>query len=336
MSDLPVTAADVRAARDRIGSRVHRTPLLSSRILGERIGCRLLLKCENLQKTGAFKVRGALNRVLGMSEEERTRGVVTVSAGNHAQAVAWAGAAAGAPATVVMPETAPRSKVDACRDYGARVLLHGTVFDAFERALELAEEEGSHFVHPFDDREVIAGQGTVGPEILERAAGCAGEGSDGASAGVDGIVVPVGGGGLLAGIAAAVAGERPEVRVWGVEPVGADSMARSLEEGHAVRLEAVETIADGLGSPMAGELTYAVIREAAEGVVRVDDGEIGEAMELLLSRTKLLTEPAGAAGVAALLSGRIPVEEGETWVAVLSGGNADLEALPRLFRGERG
>lgn len=333
MTPLPVTLEQVRAARERIGDQVHRTPLLSSRILGERAGCRLLLKCENLQKTGAFKVRGALNRILGMDEEARGRGVVTVSAGNHAQAVAWAGAAAGAPATVVMPESAPHAKVEACRDYGARVLLHGTVFDAFQKALEISETEGSTFVHPFDDLEVVAGQGTVALEILEQAGEMAGGGDVGRR--VDGVVAPVGGGGLAAGVAAALAGAAPGVRVWGVEPEGADSMVRSLEKGEAVRLERVETIADGLGSPMAGEITYAVIRDAAEGVVRVDDREIGEAMSLLLSRTKLLAEPAGAAGLAALLSGRIPVGPEETWVVILSGGNADLDALPRLFRGER-
>ncbi len=316
MPDLDLKA--FQEAHAAIREAVHRTPLLSSRTLGERIGRPLLLKAENLQKTGAFKVRGALNRMLHLSDEERARGVVTISAGNHAQAVAWAAARAGVEATVVMPEHASRAKVEASRAYGARVVLHGDVFQAFDKAMELAGE-GLTLVHPFDHPDVVAGQGTVALEILEDAPRPAA------------VVVPVGGGGLCAGVATLMALAAPGVPVWGVEPEGADALRRSLDEGRAVRLERVDTVADGLGAPMAGELTYPLIRDHAAGVVIVTDREITDAMGLILSRTKLLVEPAGAAGVAALLSGRIPLEGEGPVVAILSGGNVDLERLPELL-----
>ncbi len=311
----------VEAARRRIRGRVHRTPLLSATLLGRRAGgIRLHLKAENLQKTGSFKVRGVLNRLLTMTDAEREHGAVTVSAGNHAQALAWGAGTVGVDATVVMPESAPHAKVEACRGYGARVVLEGDVFDAFERATAIAEEEGRTFVHPFDDPAIIAGQATVGAEIVEDAAE------------LDAVVVPVGGGGLIAGVATAVKRLRPEVRVFGVEPEGADSMRRSLERGEPVRLERVETIADGLGSPMAGDLTYPIVRRHVEDVLLVTDAEIAGAMRRLLTYTKLLAEPAGAAGVAALLAGRVAVPEGAAVAAVVSGGNVDLDRVADVIR----
>jgi len=310
---------DVRRARRRIGDRVHRTPLPSATLLGRQADVRLHLKCENLQKTGSFKPRGVLNRVLGLGEEERERGVVTVSAGNHAQALAWGARSAGVDAVVVMPETAPRTKVEASRDYGAEVVLHGTVFDAFDRAMELSRGEGYTFVHPFDQPEIVAGQGTVGLEVLEDLRE------------LDAVVVPVGGGGLLGGIAVAVKEQRPDVRVYGVEPEGADSMRRSLEAGEPVHLDAVDTIADGLGSPMAGDLTYPLVRRHVDDVVLVSDAEIARAVRDLLTWTKLLAEPAGAAGVAALLAGRLPLESGARVAAVVSGGNVDLDTLKEMI-----
>ncbi len=317
--DGPVGAGDVRRARERIGGRIHRTPLASATLLGRRCGgVELHLKAENLQKTGSFKPRGVLTKLLGMSGAERDRGAVTVSAGNHAQALAWGSRAAGVDCTVVMPESAPRAKVEACRGYGARVVLHGDVFDAFERALALRDEEGRTFVHPFDDPAVVAGQGTVGLEVLDDLAD------------PDAVVVPVGGGGLLAGVAVAVKARAPEVRVYGVEPAGADSMCRSLERGEPVRLDEVETIADGLGSPMAGDLTFPLIRRHVDGVVRVPDRALAEAVGRTLTFTKLLAEPAGAAGVAALAEGALPLGEGDRVVAVLSGGNVDLDRLAEL------
>ena len=306
---------DVGGARERIAPHLAATPVLRSTCLGERIGTRLLLKCENLQKTGSFKVRGALNTVLQLGADERARGVVTISAGNHAQALAWAAGTAGIPCTVVMPRSASPLKAEASRGYGAEVVLHGDVFHAFEHARTLERERGLTFVHPFDDERIIAGQGTVGLEILEQAAG------------VDVIVVPLGGGGLIAGIASAVAARNAAVRIYGVEPEGAAAMRKSLDAGHAVRLDRVETVADGLAPPMAGERTFELVRQHVEDVVLVDDREILDALRVILARAKLLTEPAGAAAVAALLAGRIPVRPGETVVAVLSGGNVGVEEL---------
>jgi threonine dehydratase len=308
-------------ARARIAASIHRTPLLPSHHLSERVGVPVYLKCENLQKTGAFKVRGALHRLLRLSDEERDRGVVTISAGNHAQAVAWAARAAGVKAVVVMPEHASRTKIAASEGYGAEVILHGDAKAAFARAFELAEERGLRFVHPFDDEEVVAGHGSCALEILEDLPD------------VGSIVVPVGGGGLISGIAAATAAVRPQVSVWGVEPEGADAMHRSLQKGEAVHLDHVSTIADGLGAPMAGVLNHALVAAHARGVVLVSDAEIIDAMKVLLERTKLLAEPAGATGLAALLAGRIGLPGDAPVAVVLSGGNVDLPLLGRLFSG---
>lgn len=313
-------AAIFRDARDRIAGRIHRTPLLSATRLGERAGIELLLKCENLQKTGSFKVRGALNKVLQMDGAARRRGVVTVSAGNHGQALAWAARAAGVRCVVVMPESAAHSKVEASAGYGAEVVLHGTALDAFARAEALARERKLTFVHPFDDEEIIAGHGTAGLEIVEQAGGA------------NVVVVPIGGGGLIAGVAAAVKALAPKVRVYGVEPDGAAAMRRSLDEGRPVRLDRVNTIADGLAAPMAGELAFAFVKRHVDDVVTVSDAEIAEAVRLLLFSAKLLAEPAGAAGVAALLSDKLPVGRGAQAVALVSGGNVDMERLRELLQ----
>ena len=308
-------------ARALIASSIHRTPLLHSRALSDRVGAPVFLKCENLQKTGAFKVRGALHRLLRLSDEARERGVATVSAGNHAQAVAWAASAAGIKSLVVMPEKASPMKVTASREYGAEVVLHGDARTAFSRVLELADERGMTFVHPFDDEEVVAGHASCGLEIVEDL-------PDVAS-----VVVPVGGGGLCSGISVAIAATRPDVAVWGVEPEGAPGMHRSLAAGRALHLDSVDTIADGLGAPMAGVLNHAILKEQGRSVVIVSDTEIVEALRLLLERTKLLVEPAGAAGLAALLTGKIPVRPDAPVVVVLSGGNVDLTQLGRLLIG---
>jgi len=308
----------LQEAQARISGSLHRTPVVSSRTLSERVGRPVFLKCENLQKTGSFKVRGALNLILELDDVARGPGVVTISAGNHAQAVAWSAARAGISATVVMPANASPTKVRASEEYGAEVILQGTIFEAFDLALEVAQDRGLTFLHAFDDPLIIAGQGTVGLEILEDVPDVAT------------VVAPVGGGGLISGVALAVASLAPGARVFGVEPHGACAMRKSLDKGEAVHLESVDTIADGLGAPMAGELTFEVVRHHVEDVVLVSDDEIREAMAFVLERAKLLVEPAGAAGVAALLAGRIPLADGPV-VAVLSGGNVDLDRLPDLL-----
>ena len=308
----------LQEAQARISGSLHRTPAVSSRALSERVGRPVILKCENLQKTGSFKVRGALNSILELDDVARGRGVVAASAGNHAQAVAWAAARAGVSATVVMPANALPTKARASEGYGAEVILQGTVFEAFDVALEVAEDRGLTFLHPFDDPLIVAGQGTLGLEVLDDV-------PDAAT-----VVVPVGGGGLISGVALAVANLAPVARVYGVEPHGACAMRKSLEKGEAIRLESIDTVADGLGAPMAGELTYEVVRRHVEDVVLVSDDEIREAMAFILARTKLLVEPAGAAGVAALLAGRIPLAAGPV-VAILSGGNVDLDRLADLL-----
>ena len=318
MNNADLVLDDFYRAHKRIKNSVHQTPVQSATLLGQDIGVELYLKCENLQKTGSFKVRGVLNKVLHLDRDSKSRGVVTASAGNHAQALAWASRTIQTPCTVVMPQSAPRSKVKASEGYGAEVILHGTVFEVFEKSLEVAQERKLTFVHPFEDSNIIAGHGSVGLEILEQLGN------------VDIIVVGIGGGGLISGIAAAVKLQKPGIRVFGVEPAGADSMRRSLDEGRAVKLEKVDTIADGLASPMAGEINFEFVKKYVDDVVIVTDDEIIEAMSLLLSRCKLLAEPAGAASVAALLNGRIHCSEGERVAAVVSGGNIDIDRLKEL------
>jgi len=312
--------AAVRSARQRIAGRVHLTPMLSATRLGDRAGVQLMLKCENLQKTGSFKVRGALNKLSQLSDEERANGVVTVSAGNHAQALAWAARAAGVKATVVMYAAASPTKVEASRGYGAEVVLYGTTGnDAFARARELAEQRNLTFVHPFDDEHICAGAGTTGLELLEQA-------DD-----LDVVVIPIGGGGLITGMLVALKESRPSIRVYGVEPTGAPSTRLSLDRGHAVRLESTNTIADGLAAPMMGELNYAVVRRYVDDVVLIDDATIESGLRDLLFSAKLLAEPAGAAATAAILARLVPLRDGGRVAAIVSGGNVDAVRLGQLL-----
>jgi len=316
LTDL-ISLDEVLAARDVIAGRVHRTPVLSSTMLGERAGVRLFFKPELLQKTGSFKVRGVLNALHHLSPEERQRGVVTLSAGNHAQALAWGARQYGIPAVVVMPARAPKSKVEATRGYGGEVVL--TEEDLLETCLTIQRQRDLTLVHPFDDPRIIAGQGTVGLEIVEDV-------SD-----VDAVVVSVGGGGLISGVATAVKGLRPKTRVFGVEPEGSAVMRKSLDLGEPIALEERATIADGLDAPFAGRHTLAHIRARVDDLVLVSDAEIVEALRLILSRAKLLAEPAGAASLAGLLAGGLDIPEGATVVCVLSGGNVDLDRLKELL-----
>ena len=302
----------IRAAADRIAGRVHRTPLMSSRILGERIGAELYLKCECFQKTGSFKPRGALNKILTLTDAERAAGLITVSAGNHAQAVAWAAREVGAPCAVVMPEDAPRSKIEAVQGYGAEVVLHPDRATLFDKLEEERVARGSVFVHPFDDEVVLAGAGTTGLEILEDLPDA------------DVVVVPVGGGGLLGGVACAVQALRPETRVVAVELADGPGLQPALDAGEPVKVTRPPTLADGMTPPFVGALPLAIAREKVAQVTGVTEDEMLAAMGLLLTRCKLYVEASGAAATAALLSGKIELEPGSKVVAVVSGGNIDL------------
>jgi len=317
-----ITIEDVLAARERIAGKVHRTPILPATRIGAPTGVSLSLKCESLQKTGSFKVRGALNALLAMDEASKKRGVITVSAGNHAQAVAYASSLTGVKSTVVMFETAPRTKVEASRGYGAEVVLYGASgIESFKRAHEIEKERNLTFVHPFDNLEVAAGAGTVGLEILED------------TDQVDVLVASIGGGGLLSGVAAAFRAKSPKTRIVGVEPIGASAMRKSLDAGKVVKLDRIDTIADGLSAPMAGELTYPVIRDLVDDVVIVSDDEIRQAMRDIMTSAKLIAEPAAAASVAAITAGRVGAKRGDKVVAILSGGNVDLSPIAEVSAG---
>ena len=314
-----ITKDDIIAARERIRSRVHETPLLRSTRLGDACGgVRLGFKCESFQRTGSFKVRGALNAVLQLTPEERARGVVTVSAGNHAQALAWAASVAGTSCVTVMPEAAPKSKVDATRGYGGSVeQIGGERQRIFDRAQQIADA-GRVMIHPFEDPRVAAGAGTVSLEILEQ------------SPGVTTVVVPIGGGGLITGMAVALKETRGDIRIIGVEPEGAAAMRKSLDVGSPQRVEP-RTVADGLAAPMAGAMTFEAVRRYVEDVVVVTDDEILAALRDLALYAKLVVEPAGAAALAALATGKVRVDKGSDVVAVVSGGNVDLERLRTLL-----
>jgi threonine dehydratase len=306
----------IRDAATRIAGKVYRTPLLSAAGLGARVGVSLHLKCESLQKTGSFKPRGALNKVLSLSPEERARGLVTVSAGNHAQALAWAARIAGAACTVVMPSGAPASKIEATRGYGAEIVLHEDRATLFDKLAEVRDARGLSFVHPFDDPEIIAGAGTTGLEILEDLPDA------------DVIVVPVGGGGILSGIASAVRQIRPGALLIGVELEEGPGMAPALAAGMPVTVTRPwSTIADGMTPPFVGALPLEIVKEAVDDVVGVSESAIVEAMKLLMTRAKLYVEGAGAAATAALLDGKVRVPAGAKVVALISGGNVDLSRI---------
>lgn len=323
MDETSVSLEDVVAAQRGIAGKVHRTPLVGSTALGDLVGVPLYLKLENWQKTGSFKVRGALTKIATLNDEERSRGLVTCSAGNHAQGVAYAAAAAGLPCTVVMPAEAPQTKIAATRGYGAKLELVPERSQLFPRALEIADQEGATFIQPFDDPAIIAGQGTVGLEVLEDLPETAT------------VVVPIGGGGLISGISLAVKSRKPGARIIGVEPEGAPSMYRSRKEGKAVHLDSTNTIADGLTAPFAGELNYQVVERYVDDLVLVDDDEIRRAMFLLLERCKVLAEPAAAAPLAALLAGKAGNVAGPV-VLIVSGGNTDVATLGNLLSGVQG
>ena len=313
-----VTIEQVRSARDVIAGKVYRTPMVHSRNLSAIVGVDVYLKLEPMQKTGSFKVRGAINKVAHLTPDEKQRGVIALSAGNHAQAVAMAATSAGVKSVFVMPANAVKSKVEATRNYGGEV--HQTPGDLMTVVKRLQAERGLTLVHPFDDPYVIAGAGTVADEILDDLPDA------------DAILFGIGGGGLASGTAVVARARRPQLRLVGVEPDGACAMRQSLDKGEAVYLDPPPrtAVVDALGAPFAGKLNYEHVRDLGVEVLVLEDAKIVEAMWLLIERAKILTEPAAAAGFAALLHKAVSLPAGSKVVCILSGGNVDRERLAKL------
>ncbi len=309
----------IAAAREAITPHIRLTPVWPSAPLEAVVGVPVLLKCESLQLTGSFKIRGALNVVRQLTDEQAHQGLVAASAGNHAQGVAYAARTRSISATVVMPVTAPLAKVNACREFGAEVVLHGTALeDARSRALEIARTRGRLYIPPFDDDRVIAGQGTIGLEILEQCPG------------VEEVVVPAGGGGLIAGVAVAIKSARPDVRIIGVQSSAMDGICRSFESHRIETTPAARTIADGVAVAGPSERTFAIIEEYVDAMVHVGDEAIAHAIVNLIERSKLIAEGAGALAVAAIQAGAYRPRG--TTVAVISGGNIDINLLGSIVR----
>ena len=312
-----VALEDFREAARAIAGHVHRTPQAASSWLSDQSGARVLLKHELFQKTGSFKVRGVINTLRQLTENERSRGVISLSAGNHAQALAWGSTRLGIRATIVMPMTAVASKVAATKGYGGEVIQ--TDGDLLATALELQRSRNLTMVHPFDDLRVIAGQGTVGLEIVADAPE------------VEVVLVACGGGGLLSGVAAAIKQLKPEARVVGVEPEGAAAVSLSLAAGSPQRLKSLDTVADGLAAPFTGAHNLAHVQQFVDEMLVIPDAEILAGMRVLMERCKLFAEPSAGAAVAPLLTGRITVRPGACVVAIVCGGNIDLERLKGLL-----
>lgn len=317
-----VTLDDVRAARERIASAISRTPLAASENLSKICGNRIYCKFENLNITGSFKERGALNKLLTLTAAEKKAGVITASAGNHAQGVSYHAARLGIAATIVMPTRTPLIKVSAVKSHGAEVVLHGANYDdAYAKACELRDERKLTMVHPFNDLAVIAGQGTIALEILEQLPE------------VDTIVIPIGGGGLASGIGVAMKALAPQVRLYGVEARRIASMDASLAKGELVTLPGARTLAEGIAVRTPGDLTFPLIQKVIDGVVTVDEEEIASSILLLIEREKTVVEGAGATTLAAVVNDRLPMA-GKNVVLILSGGNIDVNVLSRII--ERG
>lgn len=325
---MTVTLADIQAAADRIRGHALETPLIESPALNERAGVRILLKTETLQRVGAFKFRGAYNRLVQLTAEERARGVVAFSSGNHAQGVALAARLLGIPALIVMPSDAPKVKVVATKGYGAEVRFYDRLTDSREAiAAEIAGQRGSVVVPAFDDPHIIAGQGTVGLEMVAQAR------AQGAS--LDLVAAPISGGGLLAGLATAIKGLSPQTTMVGVEPEGFDDTLKSLQAGARQVIKPTgRSLCDSLESPFPGELTFPIMQKTVADVAVVSDREITEAMRYAFSTLKLVVEPGGAAALAALLAGKIDVAGKGAVGLVLSGGNVDPEQFAQVLRGE--
>lgn len=313
-----VTLKDVEAAAERLQNVVHRTPLESSHTFSRMAGHEVCLKLENMQRTGSFKVRGASNCIQLLPDEKKACGVITASAGNHAQGVALGAAAAKIRSTIVMPEGAPLAKVEATKSYGAEVVLAGSVYDeAYEEALRVQQATGATFVHAYDNPAVIAGQGTIGLEILEQCPD------------VQAIAVPVGGGGLLAGVAVAVKAKAPHVKVYGVQATGAPALYLSKHAGKWVETPEAHTIADGIAVKQPGKITYRLIQKYVDDIVVVKDDVIAATILLMMERAKMIAEGAGATALAGILHGSLPYS-GKT-AAVISGGNIDVNMISRVI-----
>lgn len=313
-----ITLKDIEKAYDTIKDSVKKTPLMECPTLDEMTSCKVFLKLENLQRTGSFKVRGAINKIMNLSEEEKARGVIASSAGNHAQGVALGAKAANIKATIVMPETAPLSKVSATKSYGARVVQYGDFYDkAYKKALEIQEQENLTFVHPFNDNYTIAGQGTIALEILD-------EVKD-----LDAIFVQIGGGGLISGIAVAAKSINPNIKIYGVEASGAASMKKSLEQKELITLDSCKTIADGIAVAKVGDLTFEIAKKYVDKVISVSEEQIAESILFLLEKSKVVAEGAGATALAGLMSNQIELK-GKKVCCIVSGGNIDVNNIEKI------
>lgn len=316
-----VTLKDIQDAREVIKDIILETDILENVRLSEKTGARVFYKCENLQRTGSFKVRGACNKIASLTEEEKSHGVIASSAGNHAQGVALGAKQAGIKATICMPANAPLSKVAATKSYGANVVLNGNVYDdALAKAKELQAETGATFLDPFNDKYVIAGQGTIGLEIFEQRNGE-----------VDTVIVPIGGGGIIAGIATALKGLNPDIKIIGVQTANIPSMKVSFEAGKVTSAFNDITIADGIAVKTPGDLTFDIISKNVDQVITVTEEEIAEAILFMMENQKLVSEGAGAVSTAALLSGKYVPKKEENVVCVVSGGNIDINTLYRIM-----
>lgn len=319
-SSASVSYDDVLAAAQRLRGVAHQTPVLRSQTLDRLCGASVFVKCENLQRVGAFKFRGAYNFLASLSDAERSRGVVAFSSGNHAQGVALAARLFGVPATIVMPTDAPAAKLAATRDYGAEIVTYEREnLDRESIAERIARERGATVIPPFDDARIVAGAGTAALELLEEVEG------------LEAIVVPLGGGGLMSGTALAAHGVDPKIAIYGVEPDAGNDFAQSLEQGRRVAVPLPQTIADGLQTTSPGEITFAVAREHVRAVATVSDDELRAAMRMLFERMKIVVEPSGGAALAALLARRIPELTGRRVGAIISGGNVDPERFAALL-----
>ena len=320
---MSVTLSDIQHAAARMAAIAHRTPVLTSRSFDERTGVEAFFKCENFQRGGAFKIRGAANFIYSIPKEDLPRGVVAYSSGNHAQAVAIAAKSAGAPATLVMPTDSPRSKLEATRNYGATIVSYDRFRENREEiGLRISQETGATLVPPYDHEWTIAGQGTAALELLDTAPD------------LDTLVICIGGGGLISGCAIAAKSLNPAIRIIGVEPEDANDTFLSRQQGQRVEIPPPKTIADGLRSPKPGAVTFPIIQELVDDIVLVSDEEIRTAMTFLLSRMKVLAEPSGAVAPAAVLFGKIPADSKRVGI-IVSGGNVDLEFLGTLAAAEQ-